>query len=67
MENIITVHEKLYLVKKKFPLDRVKDINILNELKWYWNSDTLIKSESHNIVILAQKIDEAIILDETFY
>ena len=67
MGNIITVHDKLYLVKKKFSLDRVKDINILNELKWYWNSDTVIKSELHNIVILAQKIDEAIILEETFY
>jgi hypothetical protein len=62
---IIEVNGNKYLVKRRFSKDRIKDIGVLSELKWFYISDVLLQSTNHNTVILAQKIQDAHILEET--
>lgn len=60
----IEVNGGLYLVKKKFPADRVKDMELLSSYKHFYNSDTVIKGGNPNTVYLCQRIDEAVVIDE---
>jgi hypothetical protein len=62
---IIEVNGNKYLVKRRFSKDRIKDIGVLSELKGFYISDVLLQSTQHNTVILAQKIQDAHILEET--
>lgn len=61
----LEVNGGLYLVKKKFPADRVKDMEILSSYKHFYNVDTVIKGGNPNTVYLCQRIDEAVVVDET--
>lgn len=61
---IIKVNGEKFLVKRIFPKDRVKDIGLLSQLKWFYISDVLLQSSTHNTIILAQRISEAQILEE---
>ena len=60
----IEVNGGVYLVKKKFTSDRVKDMELLASLKHFYNSDTVIKGGGENMVYMCQRIDEAVIVDE---
>jgi len=60
----IEVNGGMYVVMRKFPADRVKDMELLASLKHFYNSDTVIKGGAGNMVYMCQKIDEAVILDE---
>jgi hypothetical protein len=61
----IEVNGGLYLVMKKFPADRIKDMELLASYKHFYNSDTVIKGGNPHTVYLCQRIDEALIVDET--
>jgi hypothetical protein len=61
---IIEVNNEKFLVKRRFSKDRVKDIGLLSQLKWFYISDVLLQSSTHNTVILAQRISDARILEE---
>lgn len=61
----IEVNGGLYLVMKKFPADRIKDMELLTSYKHFYNSDTVIKGGNPHTVYLCQRIDEALIVDET--
>lgn len=61
----LEINDTKYVIRKTFSLDMVKDINILTELKWMFGADTLIKSEPHNKVFLVNKVDDAVILEDT--
>jgi hypothetical protein len=60
----IEVNGGVYLVKKKFTSDRVKDMELLASLKHFYNSDTVIKGGEGNMVYMCQRIDDVVILDE---
>jgi hypothetical protein len=60
----LEVNGGLYLVKRKFPAERVKDMELLSSLKHFYNADTVIKGGNPNTVYLCQKVDEAVLVDE---
>lgn len=61
---IIEVNNEKFLVKRRFPKDRIRDIGLLSELKSFYISDVLLQSSTHNTVILAQRISDAQILED---
>lgn len=60
----IDVNGTRYVVKKKFELSDVKNIDILNEMKWWWGGDFLIRNPTHNKLLVAQKIDDIEFVEE---
>jgi hypothetical protein len=54
-----------YDVKRIFPFERIKDENALFKIKYAYNADYLIKDNINKRYILANKIDDAVILEET--
>lgn len=62
---IFEVDGQGYQVRRKFHMSRVKDLEGLGKLKWYYSADTLILDKTNNLVILANKISDAIIIEET--
>jgi hypothetical protein len=62
---IVSVGDQRYLVKRKFSKERIKDIKLLTEIKSFFGADTVLQHPTQNLVILAVKIEDAIILEET--
>lgn len=61
----LDINGNLYLVKKAFPFNRIKNEEALSEIKGLYGADYLIKENNSQIYYLVQKIDEATILEET--
>lgn len=61
----LDINGNLYLVKKAFPFNRIKNEEALAEIKGFYGADYLVKENNSQIYYLVQKIDEATILEET--
>jgi hypothetical protein len=61
----LDINGNLYLIKKAFPFNRIKNEEALFEIKGFYGADYLIKENNSQIYYLVQKIDEATILEET--
>jgi hypothetical protein len=58
MSQIIDVSGTKYVVKRQFTMSTIKDEAILNELKWWWGGDTIIRNPTHDKILVAQKVGE---------
>jgi hypothetical protein len=63
--NFIDVDNVRYVIKKTFTLDRIKNLDILIEMKWFWGADNVIKSDNTNKLFMVQKVDDAVIIEYT--
>jgi hypothetical protein len=61
---MIEVKDEKYIVKKEFLKKNVKDIKALGDLKWVYGADTILKSKDGETLILAQKVEDAVIVEE---
>lgn len=61
----ITVGGKDYIVRKQFKIEDVADEKGLNELKWMYCADTMLKSKERRLIILGSEITDAEIIEET--
>lgn len=61
----ITVGGKDYIVRKQFKITDVADEKGLNELKWMYLADTMLKSKDKGVIILGSEITDAEIIEET--
>lgn len=61
---ILKVNDVAYLVKKSIPLYRVKDMELLKEVKGFWGATSVIVENSNKTVYLTERIKEVEVLDE---
>jgi hypothetical protein len=60
----LNINGNLYIVKRKFSFNRIKDENALADIKHYYGADYLIKDIKNQKYILASKVEDAIIIEE---
>lgn len=61
---MLNINDTRYLVKRVFPLDRVKDMELLKEVKGFWGATNVIVQKSKRTVYLVERIEDANILEE---
>ena len=61
---ILKVDDTAYLVKEVFPLNRIKDMELLKEIKGLWDATSVIVQKSTRKVYLVEKIEDVEILEE---
>ncbi len=61
---IFEVEGTKYVVRKQFSKDRIKDLEAFHKLISFYNADTIVLHEPGNMVIVADRILEANILEE---
>lgn len=59
------VNDTKYVVRKSFSNDRIKDMEALKQIKHFYNADTIVLDHANNLVILADTVVEAVILEES--
>ena len=59
---IIGANDKRYVVKKYFPINKVKDVELLKEIKGFWGADCLITGRGQ--YWLCETIQEANVVEE---
>jgi hypothetical protein len=59
------VNGQMFIERKRFSSDQIKDMEGLAEIKHFYRADTIILDKNNNIVILADKIEDAQITKET--
>lgn len=59
---ILTANDKRYVIKKAFPISKVKDVELLKEIKAFWGADSLITGRGQ--YWLCEKIQDANIIEE---
>jgi uncharacterized protein with ACT and thioredoxin-like domain len=62
--NYVDIDNKRYLVRKMFSSERIKDVELLGEIKHLYQADTIILDNNNKMTILADSIKEAEILEE---
>lgn len=65
--HVIAANDNRYVVKKAFNLNKIKDMELLSEIKGFWGATTVIKDKNRNAVLLCEKIQEANIIEETVH
>lgn len=63
--NIFESNGVKYVLRKKFSSDRIKDMAGLEEIKEFYNADTIVLDPSNKLVILASIVEDAQILEYT--
>lgn len=59
------VNGQMFVERKRFSSDQIKDMEGLAEIKHFYRADTIILDKNNNIVILADKVEDAQILEYT--
>lgn len=54
-----------YIVRKRFSKSRIKDLDALQKVKGFYNADTVVLDNRNDLVIVADRVLEATILEET--
>lgn len=57
------VNGQMFIERKRFKSEQIKDMEGLGEIKHFYRADTIILDKNNNIVILADKVEEAQILE----
>lgn len=65
MNNVITIGDTKYVVRKSFPFSKVKDESGLQDILHFYKADTLLRENKSQQFVLAMKIDDATIISET--
>lgn len=65
MNNIITIGDTKYVVRRSFPFSMIKDEMELRDILHFYKADTLLRENKSQQFVLAMKIDDAIIISET--
>lgn len=65
MNNVITIGDTKYVVRKSFPFSKVKDEDGLKDILHFYKADTLLRENKSQQFVLAMKIDDATIISET--
>lgn len=63
--NVFESNGVKYVLRKKFSSDRIKDMAGLEEIKEFYNADTIVLDPSNKLVILASIVEDAQILEYT--
>lgn len=64
---MLRIDDSIYIVKRIFSFDMVKSEDALRDIMHYYGgADTLIKDNKNNKYLLTQRVDDAIILSETY-
>lgn len=53
---ILKANGNAYLVKRVFPISKIKDEELLSEIKGFWGADSIIKNKRSNQLFLTEKI-----------
>ena len=61
----LSVNGVLYIIKRTFSFEQVKNEDALFSVKHFYGADHLIKDNTNQKYILAAKIDDAVILEDT--
>lgn len=59
------VNGQMYIERKRFKSEQIKDMAGLGEIKQFYQADTIILDKNNNLVILADRIEDAQILGHT--
>lgn len=62
--NQININGDIYIIKKTFSFNRIKDENTLADIKHHYGADFLIRDIKNEKYILASKIEDVIIIEE---
>jgi len=59
------VNGQMFIERKRFKSDQIKDMEGLAEIKHFYRADTIILDKNNDFVILADTIKDAQIIEET--
>lgn len=60
----LDVNDKRYIIRKKFNSSRIKDFELLKEIKHFYQADTIILDNTNNLTILVDLVIESEILED---
>jgi hypothetical protein len=58
------VNGQMFIERKRFKSDQIKDMEGLAEIKHFYRADTIILDKNNDFVILADKVEDAQIIEE---
>lgn len=63
--HFLDIDNKRYVIRKRFNSSRIKDLNLLQEIKHFYQADTIVLDKTNNLTILVESVIEPEILEET--
>jgi hypothetical protein len=58
------VNGQMFIERKRFKSNQIKDMEGLAEIKHFYRADTIILDKNNDFVILADKVEDAQIIEE---
>lgn len=65
MNNVITIGDTKYVIRKSFPFSKVKDESGLQDILHFYKADTLLRENKSQQFVLAMRIDDVTVISET--
>lgn len=59
------VNGQMFIERKRFKSEQIKDMEGLAEIKHFYRADTIILDKNNDLVILADKVEDAQVIEET--